>query len=96
MARYAFWFALLFTSLLALLVSAMNPQSVGIELAFARVNASIGVALLSAIAIGFLLGSAWRMTWIGELLSERGRLRRALRVAEKKARAVAAADDDAR
>jgi len=92
MRRFLFLASLALAVLLALLVSAMNSGRVEIELAFGRVVAPLGVGLVIAFAVGLLAGLAWRVYWVAELLSERGRLRRALRQAEAKARAAAADD----
>ncbi|HWK73119.1 MAG TPA: hypothetical protein VNQ81_02535 [Povalibacter sp.] len=93
MRRFLFLASLALAVLLALLVSAMNSGRVEIELAFGRVVAPLGVGLVVAFTVGLLAGLAWRVYWVAELLSERGRLRRALRQAEAKARAAAADDE---
>ena len=93
MRRFLFLASLVLAALLALLVSAMNSGRVEIELAFGRVVAPLGLALVIAFTVGLLAGLAWRVYWVGELLGERGRLRRALRLAESKARAAAANRD---
>jgi uncharacterized integral membrane protein len=90
MSRFLFWFSLVAAVLLAILVSAMNASYVEIELAFARLVSPLGVALVVAFAVGLLAGLVWQLRWVTRLLSERGRLRRALRIAEEKARAQAA------
>lgn len=90
MRRFLFLGSLTLAVLLALLVSAMNSGRVEIELAFGRMVAPLGVALVIAFAVGLLAGLAWRVYWVAELLSERGRLRRELRLAESKVRAAAA------
>jgi uncharacterized integral membrane protein len=84
--RFLYILAFVVTALVALVVSAMNASLVEIELAFARVKSPLGVALVVAFVIGLLIGLAWQMRWVTQLLSERGRLRRALRLAESKAR----------
>lgn len=93
MRRFLFLASLAVAALLALVVSAMNPGRVEIELAFGRVVGPLGFALVIAFTVGLLAGLAWRVYWVAELLSERGRLRRALRLAESKARTVAANED---
>lgn len=90
MSRFFFILVLLVAALLALLVSAMNADRVEIELAFARIASPLGVALVVAFTIGLLAGLAWQIKWVAQLLSERGRLRRALRIAEAKARSEGA------
>jgi uncharacterized integral membrane protein len=72
--------------LLAILVTAMNVGRVEVELAFARITSPLGIALVVAFTVGLLAGLAWQVKWVTQLLNERGRLRRALRIAESKAR----------
>ncbi len=93
MRRFLFLASLALAALLALVVSALNSGRVEIELAFGRVVSPLGFALVIAFTVGLLAGLAWRVYWVAELLGERGRLRRALRLAESKARVVAANDD---
>lgn len=90
MSRTLFLLSLAAAALVALLVTAMNAGHVDVELAFARFGAPLGLALVVAFTVGLLAGLAWRSYWVAELLSERGRLRRALRLAESQARASAA------
>jgi uncharacterized integral membrane protein len=71
---------------IALVVSAMNASRVDIELAFAKFTSPLGTALVVAFTIGLLAGLVWQLRWVSQLLAERGRLRRALRIAEAKAR----------
>jgi uncharacterized integral membrane protein len=89
MRRFLFRLLLVGACVLALLISAMNAHSVEIELAFARLKSPLGVALVIAFTLGLLGGLALRVYWLAELLSERGRLRRALRIAEANARSNA-------
>lgn len=96
MSRFLFRLSLILAALIALFVSAMNHEIVSIELAFAELRSPVGLALVIAFVIGLLAGLMWRITWVAELLSERGRLRRALRVAEARVRSEVAAADDAR
>jgi uncharacterized integral membrane protein len=77
---------LLAAALLAVFVSALNSSLIEIELAFARFASPLGVALVIAFAAGLLAGLGWQIKWVAQLLAERGRLRRALRIAESKAR----------
>lgn len=93
MRRSLFLTALVVAALLALLVSAMNPGRIDLELAFGRFAAPLGIALVVAFTIGLLAGLAWRVYWVAELLSERGRLRRALRLTESRERSAAAANE---
>lgn len=92
MSRFFFLLSLVLAALLAVLVSAMNLDRVGIELAFVRFTTPLGLALVLAFAAGLLAGLFWQLYWVAELLSERGRLRRALRLAESQARAAAGGD----
>ena len=94
MARFIFYFSVAFAALLGVLLSALNPLSVDVELAFLRIAAPLGLTLVVAFVIGLLAGLFWRVYWVAELLDERGRLRRALRAAETRARALAAADEN--
>lgn len=96
MRRFLFVVSIFSAGLLALLVSAMNAGKVDIELAFARFDSPLGLALVVAFTVGLLAGLSWRGYWLAELLSERGRLRRALRLAEASARASAATEERAR
>jgi uncharacterized integral membrane protein len=80
---------------LALLFAALNHQRVELELAVFRLSAPVGVALITAFTAGMLLGVVWRVAWVAELLSERGRLRRALRLAEAQARSAEGRSHDA-
>jgi uncharacterized integral membrane protein len=86
MSRFFSILLLILAALLAILVTAMNAGRVEVELAFARITSPLGVALIVAFTIGMLAGMAWQAKWVTRLLSERGRLRRALRIAESKAR----------
>jgi uncharacterized integral membrane protein len=77
---------LIVAALLAILVTAMNAGRVEVELAFARITSPLGIALIVAFVVGLLAGLVWQLRWVAQLLNERGRLRRALRIAESKAR----------
>lgn len=96
MSRFLFRLSLILAALIALFVSAMNQDVVSLELAFAELRSPIGLALVVAFVIGLLAGLMWRIAWVAELLAERGRLRRALRIAEARVRTEATALDDAR
>jgi uncharacterized integral membrane protein len=67
---------------LAVIFTALNQQRFGVDVAMARFEVSSGLALLIAFSAGLLGGALWRSTWIARLLSERRRLREALRLAE--------------
>jgi len=86
MSRFLIITVVVLVGLLALFLSAMNSTQVEIELAFARLRSPLGVALIVAFTLGLLGGLFWQAKWIAQLLNERGRLRRALRLAESKAR----------
>ena len=96
MSTFFFRLSLVLAALVALFISAMNQEIVNLELAFVQLRSPVGVALVIAFVVGLLAGLMWRIAWVAELLSERGRLRRALRVAEARVRSEAAAADDAR
>jgi uncharacterized integral membrane protein len=91
MGRKRFFTLLLVAMFAALVFAALNPQSVQVELAFMQMHLPLGIALVIASAIGLAVGVLMRGAWVAELLSERGRLRRALKAAEAKARELAAA-----
>lgn len=91
--RVLFIIGLVLAALLSLVITALNPERVHIELAAVQFEAALGLTLVCAFVIGLLAGVLWRVQWVAELLSERGRLRRALRIAESRARADAVAGD---
>ena len=93
MSRLLFRLSLIVAALVALFISAMNQDVVDLELAFVRLRSPVGLALVVSFVVGLLAGLMWRISWVAELLSERGRLRRALRVAEARVRSEAAVDD---
>jgi uncharacterized integral membrane protein len=95
MPRIVFIFSVALAALVALFVSAMNVERVDVELAFLRIATPLGLALVVAFVAGLVAGLIWRIYWVAELLNERGRLRRALRLAEQKARTASAAGDNA-
>jgi uncharacterized integral membrane protein len=80
--RAAFVSAIVLLVLLAVLFTALNRQQFAVDLFLARFTVASGLALLIAFAAGLLAGALWRSHWIARLLSERGRLRNALRLAE--------------
>ena len=82
--RVAFGIVLASLILLALLFTALNQQRFDVDIAFARFAVSSGLALLIAFAAGVLAGALARSRWVAELLAERGRLRQALRLAERR------------
>ena len=90
MSRFLLLIVLIAAALLGVAISAMNAARVDIELAFVRFATPLGVALVVAFATGLLAGLGWQLKWIAQLLAERGRLRRALRIAEAKARSETA------
>jgi uncharacterized integral membrane protein len=95
MSRLLFRLSLVLAALIALVISAMNRELVSVELAFLKLRSPVGLALVVAFVVGLLAGLMWRIAWVAELLSERGRLRRALRIAEARVRAEASASEDA-
>jgi uncharacterized integral membrane protein len=91
MTRILFLVALVLAALTSVVVSALNVTRVEVELAFVRITTPLGVALVAAFTVGLLAGLLWRGRWMAQLLSERGRLRRELRLAEVRVRQAAAA-----
>jgi uncharacterized membrane protein YciS (DUF1049 family) len=89
MAHRKFLSVLVAVMLAALVFTTLNPQQVRLELAFVQVNLRLGVALVIALALGLVLGIFIKGLWVGQLLGERGRLRRALKAAEAQVRALA-------
>ena len=82
--RVAFGIVLASLILLAMLFTALNQQRFDVDIAFAKFEVSSGLALLIAFAAGLLAGAFARSRWVAELLAERGRLRQALRLAERR------------
>ena len=93
MGRKKFLLLLLVVMALAMVFVALNPQTVAIELAVVSWQLPLGLALVIAAAAGLITGVLMRAAWMAELLSERGRLRRALKAAEAKVRAQAAGSE---
>ncbi len=92
--RVLFSLTIFLAAFLALVITALNPQLVEINLAFVRSSAPLGLVLVVVFVLGLLAGMSWRVRWVAELLGERGRLRRALRLAESRARASAVRTDE--
>jgi uncharacterized integral membrane protein len=84
MTRFLFRLSLVLAALVAISISVLNADEVAVELAFARLRSPLGLALVVAFVLGLVAGLSWQMLWIGRLLQERSRLRRALRVADAK------------
>jgi uncharacterized integral membrane protein len=82
--RIAIIIALLFLLALALLFTALNQQQFDVDVAFARFSVSSGLALIIAFGAGLLFGVLAQAGWIARLLTERGKLRHALRLAESR------------
>jgi uncharacterized integral membrane protein len=80
--RIASLTAVVLLVVLAVIFTALNQQRFGVDVAMARFEVSSGLALLIAFSAGLLGGALWRSNWIARLLSERRRLRSALRLAE--------------
>ncbi len=91
LSRFLFILLLVGAALTSLIVSALNVGRIDVELAFVRLNAPVGVVLVVTFTLGLLAGLLWRVRWVAQLLGERGRLRRELRLAETRAREAAAA-----
>lgn len=80
--RIALGIALVLLVAAGVLFTTLNQQRFEIDVGFARLGVSSGLALLIAFSAGLLAGALWRSAWIARLLTERGRLRNALRLAE--------------
>ena len=85
MTRFLFRSCLVIAASIAIAVAVLNGGEVAIELAFARLKSPLGLALVVSFVLGLVAGLSWQMLWIGRLLRERSRLRRAVRVADGKA-----------
>ena len=94
MSRTTFIVLLLLASVLAMVFVALNPQLVTVEIAVQQLHVRQGVVLMIAFVMGLLAGVLLRIQWIAELLRERGRLRRALKIAETRVRAATTAEPD--
>ncbi|MET0986260.1 MAG: lipopolysaccharide assembly protein LapA domain-containing protein [Steroidobacteraceae bacterium] len=92
--RVLFSISFIVAAFLALLVTALNPGPVALELAVVQFSAPLGFALVLVFVLGLLAGMLWRVRWVAELLGERGRLRRALRLAESRARENAVVSEE--
>ncbi len=88
MSRTRFISLLLLVSVLAMLLVALNPQPMLLELGVLQLQLRQGLVLVIVLAMGLLIGVMLRIAWITELLTERGRLRRALKISEAKVRAA--------
>jgi putative membrane protein len=66
----------------AVIFAALNQQQFEIDIGLARFGVSSGLALLITFAAGLVAGAALSSAAIARLLTERGRLRNALRLAE--------------
>lgn len=91
--RIALIIGLLLLFAVAVLFAALNRQHFEVDVAFGKFVVSSGLALVIAFAAGLVAGALWRSTWIARLLSERGRLRHALRLAEARRPAPPASPD---
>jgi uncharacterized integral membrane protein len=90
MSRIGFILFVIIVASAALLFSALNARPVEIEFAFGKLSAPLGLVLVSVLVLGLVIGALLRGVWVATLLTERGKLRRALRVAEARVRASAA------
>jgi len=82
--RVAFGIVVVFLVTLAMLFTALNQQRFDVDIALGTFEVSSGLALLIAFSAGLLAGAFARSRWVAELLAERGRLRHALRLAERR------------
>jgi uncharacterized integral membrane protein len=85
-------FVMLFAAaaFVGLAISALNATRIDVELAFVRISTPLGAALIAAFTLGLLAGLLWQGRWVAQLLTERGRLRRELRLAEARTRQATA------
>lgn len=90
LSRLLFFLLLAVAAFVGLAISVLNAAHVDIELAFVRLGMPLGVALVAAFTLGLLIGLLWQGRWVARLLSERGRLRRELRLAEAQHRQTSA------
>ena len=86
LSRLLFVLLLAAAALVGLTISALNATRIDVELAFVRISTPLGVALVVAFTLGLLAGLLWQGRWVAQLLTERGRLRRELRLAEARNR----------
>jgi uncharacterized integral membrane protein len=82
--RIALGFALTLLLAASVFFAALNRRTFDVDLAFLEFEVSSGLALLVTFAAGLLAGAFARARWVAELLAERGRLRLALRLAERR------------
>lgn len=68
--------------LLALAASAfftsLNPGDISLDVGFTQFQAPLGLAVVFALAIGWLLGVLSTVTWVARIAADRRRLRRRL------------------
>lgn len=89
MLRTIAYFVLLLLVLLAIAVfAALNPGTVELDVAFARVTLPKALALTAAFALGSAFGVLCAGVVLLRIATERRRLRKALRVAEAEVRAL--------
>lgn len=80
--RFALAAAVVLIAAASVVFAVLNRQRFDVDIAFVSFQVSSGLALLCVFAAGLLAGAWWRSQWIARLLSERGHLRKALRLAE--------------
>lgn len=61
------------------LFTSLNPVAIHLDLGFASFQTPLGLAIVLAVAVGWLLGLVSALGWVIRLLSERRRLRSQLR-----------------
>lgn len=72
----------------AAIFAALNPGRITLDLAFTAVETERYVALIVALAVGWLLGLLCAVAGIRRQATERRRLQRALRLAEQEVEAL--------
>lgn len=81
--KLALFVSLLLIVLLAAVFAYNNPQSIAVDIAFARFeNVSVSLAFIVCFAVGWLFGVLSAGIAVARIASERRQLRKALRLAE--------------
>jgi uncharacterized integral membrane protein len=73
---------------LAAIFSALNPGKIGLEFAFFATEVEKSLAVIGAVAFGWVFGIACALFGILRLVAQRRSLRRALRLAEQEVQAL--------
>ena len=73
---------------LAAIFAALNPGRIPLDFAFLATETEISLAIIGALAVGWVLGIACALFGILRLITQRRSLRRALRLAEQEVQAL--------